>query len=121
MNTQIFPGGCLPSLELMTRGVARRTDMQMVHLEDLTPHYVETLRRWRGRFTVHAHELAELGYDERFQRLWTLYLAYCEAGFAERRILDLQLLLAKPRWRATAPVAAANVARPLVALSEQRG
>jgi cyclopropane-fatty-acyl-phospholipid synthase len=105
MNTQIFPGGCLPSLELMTRGVARHTDMQMVQLEDLTRHYVETLRRWRGRFTVHARELAGLGYDERFQRVWTLYLAYCEAGFAERRILDLQLVLAKPRSRIALPVA----------------
>ncbi len=105
MNTQIFPGGCLPSLELMTRGVARHTDMQMVHLEDLTPHYVETLRRWRGNFADRAEELDRLGYDERFRRLWTLYLAYCEAGFAERRILDLQLLLAKPRWRVAPPVA----------------
>ncbi len=121
MNTRIFPGGCLPSLEVMTRAAARRTDMQMVHLEDLTPHYVETLRRWRGRFTVHAGELAELGYDERFQRLWKLYLAYCEAGFAERRILDLQLLLAKPHGRIATPVTFGNVVRPPLALSEQSG
>ena len=39
-----------------------------------------------------------MGYDESFQRLWTIYLAYCEAGFAERRICDVQLLLAKPQW-----------------------
>jgi cyclopropane-fatty-acyl-phospholipid synthase len=104
MNTHIFPGGCLPSLELMARGVARHTDMQMVHLEDLTPHYVETLRRWRDNFIDRAAELDRLGYDERFRRLWTLYLAYCEAGFAERRILDLQLLLAKPCWPSALPV-----------------
>ena len=42
--------------------------------------------------------LSGLGYDDRFQRIWTLYLAYCEGGFAERRICDIQLLLAKPRW-----------------------
>ena len=48
MNTYIFPGGCLPSLEVIARNVARRTDMQLADLEDLTPHYVETLRRWRG-------------------------------------------------------------------------
>jgi cyclopropane-fatty-acyl-phospholipid synthase len=101
INTYIFPGGCLPSLEVITRNVARRTDMQAVRLEDLTPHYVETLRRWRKTFTAHAHSLAQLGYDERFRRLWTLYLAYCEAGFAERRICDVQLLLAKPRSRIT--------------------
>jgi cyclopropane-fatty-acyl-phospholipid synthase len=121
MNTRIFPGGCLPSLEVMTRAAARRSDMQMVHLEDLTPHYVETLRRWRERFTMHAGELAERGYDERFQRLWRLYLAYCEAGFAERRILDLQLLLTKPRGRVAAPVALWRGGTPLLAVSEQPG
>ena len=47
MNSYIFPGGCLPSLEVITRKVARRTDLQAVHLDDMTPHYVETLRRWR--------------------------------------------------------------------------
>jgi cyclopropane-fatty-acyl-phospholipid synthase len=97
MNTYIFPGGCLPSLEVIARNVARRTDLQVAGLDDLTAHYVETLRRWRHNFTAHADELAERGYDERFGRLWTLYLAYCEAGFAERRICDVQLLLTKPR------------------------
>jgi cyclopropane-fatty-acyl-phospholipid synthase len=121
MNTHIFPGGCLPSLELMTRGVARHTDMQMVHLEDLTAHYVETLRRWREHFVDRAGELDRLGYDERFRRLWALYLTYCEAGFAERRILDLQLLLAKPRWRIAPPVAVGDVVRPGLAVSEQTG
>jgi cyclopropane-fatty-acyl-phospholipid synthase len=101
MNTYIFPGGCLPSLEVISRELAKRTDMQAAGLEDLTPHYVETLRRWRMNFTAHAAPLAELGYDERFRRIWTLYLAYCEAGFAERRICDIQLLLTKPRSRLT--------------------
>ena len=56
------------------------------------PH--RTLRR-------NASALAERGYDERFRRIWTLYLAYCEAGFAERRICDIQLLLTKPSSRLT--------------------
>jgi cyclopropane-fatty-acyl-phospholipid synthase len=99
INTRIFPGGCLPSLEVIMRNVARRTDMQAVQLEDITGHYVETLRCWRQRFLASAPELARLGYDARFRRVWTLYLAYCEAGFAEHRICDLQLLLTKPRWR----------------------
>jgi cyclopropane-fatty-acyl-phospholipid synthase len=94
----IFPGGTLPSLEVISRNVARRTDLQTVGLEDITSSYVETLRRWRHNFAAHASELGQLGYDERFQRLWTLYLSYCEGGFAERRICDVQLLLAKPRW-----------------------
>ena len=94
----IFPGGCLPSLEVITRHVARRTDLQIVGLHDITASYVTTLRRWRENFLAHRAELEGLGYDEHFRRLWTLYLAYCEAGFAERRISDVQLLLAKPRW-----------------------
>ncbi|MGI8711847.1 MAG: class I SAM-dependent methyltransferase [Solirubrobacteraceae bacterium] len=94
----IFPGGCLPSLEVISRHVARRTDLQTVGLEDITSSYVETLRRWRQNVVEHEAELAALGYDEQFQRLWTLYLAYCEGGFAERRICDVQLLLAKPLW-----------------------
>jgi cyclopropane-fatty-acyl-phospholipid synthase len=99
MNSLIFPNGCLPSVEVIARNVARRGDLRMVDLEDITPHYAETLRRWRANVEAHAARLAELGYDERFQRLWTLYLSFCEAGFTERRIGNVQVVLAKPRWR----------------------
>jgi len=108
IRTYIFPNGCLPSQEVIARCVARRTDLRAVHVEDLTPHYVETLRAWRANVEASVRRLAELGYDERFRRLWRLYLAYCEAGFAERRIGLLQSVLAKPAWRgaiAPAPVA----------------
>ena len=96
INTHIFPGGALPSLEVISRSVARATDLRAVHLEDLTAHYAITLERWRTRFQAAGDRLAELGYDERFRRLWQLYLSYCEGGFRERRIRDVQLLLAKP-------------------------
>jgi cyclopropane-fatty-acyl-phospholipid synthase len=99
INTYVFPDGCLPSIEVMTRNVARRTDMQAVGLEDLTPHYAETLRRWRENFMANAERAQELGYDRRFQRLWHLYLSWCEAGFAERRIGDVLMVFAKPRHR----------------------
>ena len=99
INTRIFPGGCLPSVEAISSSLARRTDLQIVDLEDITAHYVTTLQCWRRNFESRWPELERLGYDERFRRLWTLYLAYCEAGFAERRICDVQLLLAKPGWR----------------------
>jgi len=71
-----------------------------VHLEDITPHYAETLRRWRANFLAAAPRVSELGYDVRFRRLWSLYLAYCEGGFRERRIQDVQVMLAKPGYRA---------------------
>jgi cyclopropane-fatty-acyl-phospholipid synthase len=99
MNTYIFPNGCLPSLGVIERAVKQRTDMRLAGLQDITFHYVQTLRHWRANFEANLGRLAELGYDERFQRIWRLYLSYCEAGFAERRIGDVQLLLAKPGWR----------------------
>jgi cyclopropane-fatty-acyl-phospholipid synthase len=73
--------------------------MQLVGFKDITQHYPETLRRWRESFNEHFEELRGHGYDERFSRLWNLYLAYCEAGFIERRILVGQGLYAKPGWR----------------------
>jgi cyclopropane-fatty-acyl-phospholipid synthase len=99
INTHIFPGGCLPSLQVIARMVARVTDFREAQLEDITEHYATTLRHWRERFQGSAGHLAQLGYDERFRRLWELYLSYCEGGFRERRIQDVQLLLAKPGFR----------------------
>jgi cyclopropane-fatty-acyl-phospholipid synthase len=98
INTYIFPNGCLPSRRAIRRSLATATDMRILDVEDISPHYVETLRRWRESFTRNASRLARLGYDERFRRMWTLYLAYCEAGFAERRIFDFQILAGKPRY-----------------------
>jgi cyclopropane-fatty-acyl-phospholipid synthase len=99
IRSYIFPGGCLPSREVIARCLGQGTDMRTVGLEDMTPHYAETLRRWRSRFDEAADTVAALGYDERFRRLWRLYLSYCEAGFAEHRIGLVQYLLAKPLWR----------------------
>jgi cyclopropane-fatty-acyl-phospholipid synthase len=123
INAYVFPGGSLPSLAAIERALARRTDLRTVHLDDITPHYVPTLHAWRERFLASWPELRALGYDERFRRLWELYLAYCEAGFAERRIRDVQLLLAKPAFRAeplhaAAPAPAEHADRAHLALAE---
>jgi cyclopropane-fatty-acyl-phospholipid synthase len=99
IRSYIFPNGCLPSLSVIRRCVARETDMRAVALRDLTKSYVHTLREWRGNFERHWDRIRQQGYDERFRRIWRLYLAYCEAGFAERRIGDVQVLLAKPGYR----------------------
>jgi cyclopropane-fatty-acyl-phospholipid synthase len=99
IRTHVFPNGCLPSLAVIGGCVARRTDLALIHLEDFGADYAETLRRWRANFERDPGQLAALGYDERFRRLWRLYLAYCEAGFVERRIGVAQLLYAKPGWR----------------------
>ena len=102
-NTHVFPGGCLPSLGAISRSVARVTDLRPIHLEDITAHYVRTLRCWRENFLAQLDRVRSLGYDGRFQRMWELYLAYCEGGFGGGRIGDVQLLLAKPGYLAAAP------------------
>ena len=103
IRTMIFPNGALPSQEVIARCISRATDMRTVHMEDFTPHYAETLLRWRENLEAHADELDARGYDERFRRLWRMYLCYCEAGFAEHRIGLAQALFAKPKWRAPSP------------------
>jgi cyclopropane-fatty-acyl-phospholipid synthase len=98
-NTMIFPGGCLPSVEVIQRCIARSTDMSTVWADDISAHYARTLELWRERFVANSDLAGELGYDERFRRLWTLWLAMSEAGFRERRLRDVQMLFAKPGSR----------------------
>jgi cyclopropane-fatty-acyl-phospholipid synthase len=114
IRTHIFPDGCLPSIDVIARSVARHTDLRIVALEDITPHYAETLRRWRVNLDAHAADLAGRGYDTRFQRMWRLYLCWVEAGFTERRISNVQVVLAKPAWRGTVAVPAAAALPPMV-------
>lgn len=92
----VFPGSCLLSMAAIGRAVAASTDMRMIHLEDLAPHYPATLRGWRANFRARQAAIRALGYSEEFVRLWEFYLSYCEAGFEERLIGNVQLLLAKP-------------------------
>ena len=99
IRSHVFPGSCLTSVASMTASLARVTDLRLIHLEDITPHYVKTLRIWRERFWDQVDQVRTLGYPENFVRLWDFYLCYCEAGFAERYTGDVQMLLAKPRYR----------------------
>ena len=100
-NELIFPAGCLPSVEVISRSVAEQTDMRLLDLDDITASYPPTLVAWRENFKAAAPQLEELGYDRRFRRLWELYLAWSEGGFRERRIQDYQVLFAKPAYRAS--------------------
>jgi cyclopropane-fatty-acyl-phospholipid synthase len=93
----IFPGGCLPSVAVLGDAIARRTDMRIFHLEDIGPHYATTLQRWRKRFHAQTDKVRQLGYPERFIRMWEYYLCYCEAGFRQQSIGTVQLLLTKPQ------------------------
>ncbi|MFA9460992.1 class I SAM-dependent methyltransferase [Thiohalorhabdus methylotrophus] len=100
----VFPGSHCPSLGALIAASGKSTDLRVVHLEDLTAHYARTLQEWRARFLAQLTRVRELGYPERFIRLWDFYLQYCEAGFAERHIGDLQILLAKSEHRRGAPL-----------------
>jgi cyclopropane-fatty-acyl-phospholipid synthase len=96
IRAMVFPGGCLPSVAAIATSVARTCDLRIVDLEDIGPHYAETLRRWRGNLERRRPEVERLGFDERFWRFWTLYLCYCEAAFVERHVSDVQVVLARP-------------------------
>ncbi len=95
----VFPGGQLVSLGAVVGSSARVADLRVEHVEDLSPHYAETLRRWRKRFLSRLDRVRALGFDERFLRLWDFYLGSCEGSFWERYVASQQILLAKPLAR----------------------
>ncbi len=102
----VFPGSFIPSVSAITESLRRVTDLKVFHLEDIGPHYARTLAAWRANFFRHIAEVRRLGYSDRFIRLWEFYLAYCEGGFAERAIGDVQMLLTKPGSRRAAVLSA---------------
>jgi cyclopropane-fatty-acyl-phospholipid synthase len=91
----IFPGGFLPSINLISEHVAKDTQMVIHEIADIGIDYAQTLKDWRIRFEASWSELSKLGFDEQFKRLWIYYLAYCEGGFRERSISTVQLCLRK--------------------------
>lgn len=99
IQRHIFPGSCIPSVGALTGSIARASDLTVRHLEDIGPHYALTLRRWRENFFSNIDRVRTLGYSEAFIRMWEFYLCYCEGGFEERTLGDVQMLLAKPANR----------------------
>jgi cyclopropane-fatty-acyl-phospholipid synthase len=95
----IFPGSFIPSVTSLCNSITRASDMRLFHLEDLTPNYAETLKNWRLRMFQNIERVRALGYPEEFIRMWDFYLSYCEGGFRERYIGDVQMLLTKPASR----------------------
>jgi cyclopropane-fatty-acyl-phospholipid synthase len=95
----IFPGSCIPSVTAISNATARATDLRLVDLEDITPHYARTLREWRRRFFANIEKVRALGFSDTFIRMWEYYLCYCEGGFAERYIGDVQMVFVKPLCR----------------------
>ena len=95
----IFPGSCIPSVTALNQSAAKVSDLRLFHLEDITPHCAETLRNWRRNFENNLDRVRKLGYPETFIRMWKFYLHYCEAGFEERYIGDVQMVFSKPQNR----------------------
>ena len=89
----VFPGCLIPSLGALAGAVERSSRLQILDVEEIGPHYAETLRRWRQRFHASLQDVRALGYDRRFERIWDYYLASCEAGFRTRWLRDAQLVL----------------------------
>lgn len=95
----IFPGGSLPSTEVIARHISQDTDMQIVGIEDITQDYARTLADWRTAFFAELQHVKSQGFGDRFIRMWDFYLSYCEGGFRERAINTLQYVFAKPSAR----------------------
>ena len=95
----IFPGGSLPSHEVITSAVRANTDMVIIGMQEIGEDYARTLQIWRERFMARLDEVRALGFDDYFIRMWNYYLCYCQGGFEERIIGTSQILFAKPKWR----------------------
>ena len=103
----IFPGSCIPSVTALCSSMTKASDLRLVDLEDIGPHYVRTLALWRENLLARWDDARALGYSDEFLRLWEFYFAYCEGGFAERHIGDVHMVLERPGARPD------RVARPL--------
>ena len=103
IQKHIFPGGFLPSVGALVAASGTASDLRVVHLEDIGPHYADTLAHWRAAFLAQLDAVRDLGFNDTFIRMWLFYFAYCEAGFRERDLGTAQILLSKPGWRG-APV-----------------
>lgn len=95
----VFPGGCLPSMLRMTQAAAQHTDLVIRQVQDIGLDYARTLADWCSNFMAARDAVHQLGFDDRFVRLWHFYLCYCEGGFLERATSAVHLVLSKPGHR----------------------
>ena len=96
IHKYIFPGGQIPSLEAILATLGEHTGLRVSADFPLGQHYARTLHEWRARFLAAADDVGRLGFDPVFQRMWSLYLAYSEAGFRSGYLDVHQLLLQRP-------------------------
>ena len=99
IKRHIFPGCCIPSVGAIAASVARASHLRIVDLEDIGPHYATTLAQWRRNLFANEGRIRALGYPDTLLRMWDFYLSYCEGGFAERALGDVQVVLQDSRMR----------------------
>jgi cyclopropane-fatty-acyl-phospholipid synthase len=95
IHKYIVPGGLLLSEQIIDEVCAEHTSLQVVDRLHMGDSYADTLRMWRERFNADPAAIDALGFDETFRRMWTFYLAYCEAGFRSGYLNVVQLTLAR--------------------------
>ncbi|MBX3114152.1 MAG: class I SAM-dependent methyltransferase [Fimbriimonadaceae bacterium] len=95
----VFPGSNCPSRLAILEAATKSSDLRALHLEEIGTHYATTLARWRERFVRSIPEVMLQGYSPEFIRVWHYYLCYCEGGFAEQYVGDVQMIFSKPRFR----------------------
>jgi cyclopropane-fatty-acyl-phospholipid synthase len=95
IQKHVFPGAVCPSIQAVLQAVSKNSRLCMVNWTDFPESYAKTLAIWRERFLHRWDEIRRHGYDERFKRLWSYYLAYCEAGFRTRRVSVGHLVLGR--------------------------
>jgi len=93
IKRHIFPGCCIPSVTSLAQSVASASTLRIVDLEDIGPHYATTLAAWRSNLFANAGRVRARGYPEALLHMWHFYLSYCEGGFAERTLGDVQIVL----------------------------
>jgi cyclopropane-fatty-acyl-phospholipid synthase len=94
MRKYVFPGGMLPS-ESRLREETRRAGLEWNDIARFGHNYADTLAEWAVRFEAAWDSIRALGFDERFRRLWSFYLRYCEAAFRTERTNVVQLGLVR--------------------------
>ncbi len=93
IKRHIFPGCCIPSVAALTASATRAAPLRLVDLEDIGLHYATTLAQWRHNLLANTEPLRRRGYGDVLQRMFEFYLCYCEGGFAERALGNVQMLL----------------------------
>ena len=92
IQKHIFPGSLLLSLNRVNDLLSRSGGFTLHHIDDLGHDYARTLRLWHENFRHRTEQILALGFDDRFMRKWSYYLAYCESAFAMRNISVVQTL-----------------------------